>query len=320
MTRLMKRSALASCFAVVAVLTVGGSTASAASIPGCVPATNIEGIIDDSGSMLSNDPNHYRADLLEALAFFNQDKTMGAAIFADEGVPLFGPFPVGPNLPTITGALASVSSSGAAGFGTDYTKGFTAANAQNPAANARVFLSDGEPNDTPDPNLWRAPNILSYVVGFGSADFTILNQIAADTGGPAPFTVTTASQLRNVSQIINARINCEPDPVLIEKPFVRQGQTQGIGFKADGSTAQVLISWPTIGNVFKPSFTTGGKGAKKGVASAAKKKKKSAPKVQSQRGESFLALNFSKIKGKVSFKLSAKTLLLGETVTIAIIK
>jgi hypothetical protein len=298
----------------------GGGTASAASTsaPGCTVASNIEGIIDDSGSMSSNDPDNYRADLLEALAFFNQEKTMGAALFADTGAPLFGPYTVGPNFGAIQTALAGVTDSGVVGFGTEYDAGFSVANSQNPGANARVFLSDGQPNTTPDSNLWKSPRIAAYVVGFGTADFAVLNQIASETGGPPAFAVTNASQLRTVSQIINARINCQPDPVLIEKRFTKAGQSKAVGFKAQGGTAQVLISWPTVGNVFKAEFGSGKKGKKSSVAGVAKKRKKI--KVKSERGESFLALNLSRVKGKVSFRLRAKRLLGSETATIAVIK
>jgi von Willebrand factor type A domain len=317
MNRLTKRLAVASSLAVLAALTMGSSTASAQQIPGCVPATNIEGIIDDSGSMAfsDRDPNNYRADLMEALAFFNKDKTMGAVIFNDGASNLFGPFQVGPNFGTIQSALDLLASNG----GTSYNSGFTAANALNPNANARIFLSDGEATDSGGPNatLWRSPNIRSYVVGFGSADFTILNQIATETGGPSPFAVTTASQLRNVSQIINARLNCLPDPILIERPFAKTGQTKGVSFNAQGNTAQVLISWPTVGNLFKALLGSGKKG-KKSLASLAKKKK-GRVRVQSERGDSFLALNLSGLKGKVKFKLNAKRLLTAETVTIAVI-
>jgi von Willebrand factor type A domain len=314
MNRLTKRLAVASSLAVLAALTMGSSTASAQQIPGCVPATNIEGIIDDSGSMGLNDSDNYRGDLMEALAFFNKDKTMGAVIFNDGASNLFGPFLVGPNFGAIQGALNLLASNG----GTSYNSGFNLANVANPNANARIFLSDGEPTDTggPNANLWKSPNIRTYVVGFGTADFTVLNQIATETGGPSPFTVTTASQLRNVSQIINARLNCQPDPLLIERPFTKTGQTKGIGFPADGNTAQILISWPTVGNVFKALF---GAKKKKGGAAVAKKKK-GRVRVQSARGESFLALNLSNVRGKVKFKLNAKRLLTDETVTIAIIR
>jgi hypothetical protein len=322
MNRLIKRLAAASTLAALLALTAGSSSASAQTIPGCTVAQNIQGIIDDSGSMAGADPQNYRADLLEAIAFFNKDKTMGATLFASSAAPLFGPFPVGPNFGLIQSALAGVTASGVVGFGTDYDDGFAAANAQNPNANARIFLSDGEPNTTPDSNLWKNPLIPAYVVGFGTADFTVLNQIAAETGGSSNFpAIVSASQLRTVSQIINARINCQADPTLVERQFGKQGQTKGVGFKPIGKSAQILISWPTVGNVFKALFGSGKKGKKSSLASLAKKKKAKV-KVQSVRGESFLALNLRKLrKGKkLKFKLRAKRLTGSETVTVAIIR
>ena len=315
MNRLMKRLAVASILAVLGALTVGSAGASAATIPNCVPKTNIEGIIDDSGSMSANDPDNYRADLMEAIAFFNPDKTMGSVYFGTDAFALFGPFLAGPNFPAIQAALNLIS--GGSG-GTDYDDAFTAANAHNSTANARVFLSDGEPNSPPNSNLWKSPLIPAYVVGFGTADFTILNQIAVETGGPSPFSIITSSQLRTVGQIINARINCEEDPVLQEKPFSgRSGQQRTISFRADGNEAQVLLSWPTEGDVFKVLF--GGKKKKKGNASAAKKKKKKGPRVTSTRGTSYIALNLRRTRGKVKFRLKAKRLQGATTVTAAIV-
>ena len=69
---------------------------------------------------------------------------------------------------------------------------------------------------------------------------------------------------------------------------------------------------------FKALFGSGKK-AKSSLASIAKRKKGKV-KVRAQRGDSYLALNLSGLKGKVNFKLSAKRLLTGETVTIAVIK
>jgi hypothetical protein len=315
-SRLKAVAATASLVGLLTALAVGGATpgASGATLPNCNVAQNIEGIIDDSGSMSANDPENYRADLLEALAFFNQEKTMGAVLFGTDASPLFGPVPVGPNFTAIKAALATVDSNAG---GTDYDDGFSVANSHNPNANARIFLSDGQPNTDPDPNLWKSPLIKAYVVGFGTADFTVLNQIAADTGGPAPYSIENASQLRTVSQVINAAINCEPAPILREQRFKSVGQTKTIGFKPNGSSAEILISWPTVGNSFKAFFGSGG--AKKGsVASIAGTK----VKVKSTRGETYVALNVSKLKKgkKVKLRIRAKKLTGPETVTAAIIR
>ena len=313
-SRLKAVAATASLVGLLTALAVGGATPAAggATLPNCTVAQNIEGIIDDSGSMSGNDPENYRADLLEALAFFNQEKTMGAVLFGTDASPLFGPVRVGPNFTAIKAALATVDSNAG---GTDYDDGFSVANSHNPNANARIFLSDGQPNSDPDPNLWKNPLIKAYVVGFGTADFAVLNQIAADTGGPAPSSIENASQLRTVSQVINAAINCEPAPILRERRFTAAGQTKALGFKPIGTSAEILISWPTVGNSFKAFFGSGG--AKKGsVASIAR------TKVRSTRGETYVALNVSKLKKgkKVKLKIRAKKLTGPETVTAAIVR
>ncbi len=310
MNGLLKRLAVASTLAALGALTVGSASASAGTIPNCVPKTNIEGIIDDSGSMSGNDPSNYRADLMEAIAFFNPDKTMGSVVFGTGASNLFGPFLAGPNFAAIQSALNLVASGSG---GTNYDAAFTQANGHNPSANARIFLSDGQPNSPPNSNLWKSPLIPAYVVGFGTADFAVLNQIATETGGPAPFSIINSSQLRTVGQIINARINCQTDPILVERQFGQQGQQKTIAFKPDGPTSEILLSWPTVGNVFKTLFGGGGK-----KASAAKKKQR-APRVTSVRGTSYVALNLSRTGKKVKFKVKATRLLGAETVTAAII-
>jgi hypothetical protein len=312
MNGLLKRLAVASTLAALAALTVGSATAGAAVIPNCVPKTNIEGIIDDSGSMAGNDSNNYRADLLEAIAFFNPDRTMGAVVFGSGASNLFGPFLVGPNFALIQSQLNLIASTSG---GTDYDAAFTQANMHNPSANARIFLSDGQPNSPPNSNLWKSPKIPAYVVGFGTADFAVLNQIATETGGPSPFSITNSSQLRTVGQIINARINCETDPILVERQFGKQGQQKTIAFRPDGPTSEVLLSWPDLGNQFRTLFGRGG-GPK---ASAAKKKKNRPPNVTSVRGTTYIALNLSRTGKKVKFKVQAKRLLGSQTVTAAII-
>jgi von Willebrand factor type A domain len=294
----------------------GASSAGAAPLPNCTPATNLEAIIDDSGSMAGTDPDRFRADLVDILATFNPDKSMGAVQFGSDASVLFAPGPIGPNLGTIRGALGLIQADDG---GTDYEAGFNLANSQNPSANARIFLSDGAPNFDPDPNVWRSPNIKTYVVGFGTVDPAVLNQIAAETGGPAPLNITNSSELRTVAMILNARINCEPDPIVISKAFKRQGQVKGLGFKPDGNTAEVVISWPT-GAKFKVfGFAQGKGGGKSSAASIAKKRR--GVKVRTSRGASFVAVSLSRLrKGKVRFKVRAKRLAGRTSVTAAIIR
>jgi von Willebrand factor type A domain-containing protein len=305
------------------LLTAGAGSAGAAVIPNCVAAQNVEGIIDDSGSMALNDSDRNRAGLMQTIAFFNPDKTMGAVEFGSDADNLFGPFQVGPsngaNFATILSSLNLIQADNG---GTDYDTAFTLANAQNPNANARIFLSDGEPNFDPNPALWTNPKIPAYVVGFGSADFTVLNQIASDTGGPTPaFSITSQNDILNKAMIINARINCQTDPVIQTKSFARPGQTKVVSFKPSGNSAQVLLSWPDVGQVFKAfAFTQGKGGARKGVASAAKKG--SHVRTTVNKGSNFIALNLTGLRsGKnVKFRLKAKKLSGGQSVSAAVVQ
>jgi von Willebrand factor type A domain-containing protein len=291
-----------------------------ATIPNCVVAQNLEAIIDDSGSMASTDSDRFRADMVDILAALNQGKQMGAVQFGSDASVLFAPSPIGPNLAAIHNALNLIQADDG---GTDYEAGFNLANAQNPSANARIFLSDGDPNFAPDPNVWRTPRILAYVVGFGSVDPAVLQQIATDTGGPVPFNVTNTSDLRTVAQIINARINCEPDPTLVTRTMNRQGQVKNLSFAPDGNTAQVVLSWPNAGTVIKAfSFFQGkGGGASSSLASAAKKKKGHRVRAQVTKGATYSAIDLSGIrKGAVRFKIKAKKLAGPTSVTAAIIR
>ncbi len=297
----------ASLVGLLAVLAVGGGagSAGAAPLPNCTVANNLEAIIDDSGSMSLTDDQRFRVDMVNILATLNPDKSMGGVEFGSDAVPLFLANPIGPNLGTIKAALNAVQADNG---GTDYEQGFTVANSQNPTANARIFLSDGAPNFDPDPNVWKVPNIKTYVVGFGSVDPTVLTQIATDTGGPAPFNVTNTAQLRTVAAIINARINCEPDPIQINKTLKRVGQVKGLSFRPDGNTAQLVVSWDPGSRIKVFGFTQGHGGRASAIAQSAKKHGRRI-KAKQTRGASYSVVNLSRIhKGRVRFRIKAKKL------------
>jgi hypothetical protein len=316
-SRLKAAAGAASAVALLAVLAIGGgaSGAAAAPIPNCTVADNLEAIIDDSGSMSVTDSNRFRVDMVNILATLNPDKTMGGVEFGSDAVPLFFAKPIGPNLGVIKSALNAVQADNG---GTDYEQGFNVANSQNPTANARIFLSDGAPNFDPDPNVWKNPNIKSYVVGFGTVDPAVLNQIAADTGGPAPFNVTNTAQLRTVAAIVNARINCEPDPIQITKTLKKPGQVKGLSFAADGNTAQVVTSWDPGSKIQVFGFTQGGGGHSSAIAQSAKKRG-GGIKAKQTRGGSYAVINLTHVhKGRVRFKIKAKKLAGPTSVTTAI--
>jgi hypothetical protein len=296
----------------IALAVGGSSSAGAASLPNCTVANNLEAIIDDSGSMSITDPQRFRADMVDILATFNQDKTMGGVQFGTDASVLFAPGPVGPNLGAIHASLAAIQADDA---GTDYEAGFNLANSQNFQANARIFLSDGAPNFDPDPNVWKIPPTKAYVVGFGTVDPAVLNQIAADTGGPPPFNVTNTSQLRTVAMIINARINCEPDPTLRTKNL-KAGQVKGLAFRPDGGSSQLVVSWPGHAKIQALGFTQGKGGHASSLAASAK----SHLRVKQTRGRSYVAVNLTNLSNsRVRFKLRAKKAKGGVAVTTAII-
>ena len=301
----------------LAALAIGGGAAGAgaAPLPNCNAANNLEAIIDDSGSMSLTDSERFRVDMVNILATLNPGKTMGGVEFGSDAVPLFFANPIGPNLGTIKSALNAVQADNG---GTDYEQGFNVANAQNPGANARIFLSDGAPNFDPDPNVWRSPNIKTYVVGFGSVDPTVLTQIATDTGGPPPFNVTNTAQLRTVAAIINARINCQTDPIQITKTLKKPGQVKGLSFGSDGNTAQIVTSWNPGSKIKVFGFTQGGGGQSSAVAQSAKKRG-GRIKAKQTRGASYTVINLSHVhKGRVRFKIKAKKLAGPTAVTTAI--
>ena len=291
-SRLKAAIAAAASAGLLAAMIAGGSASSAgaATLPNCIPQNNLEAIIDDSGSMSSTDPSRFRADLVNIIASLNQEKTMGAVQFGSSASTLFGPSQIGPNLGAIRGSLNLIQADDG---GTDYNDGFSQGNSDNPNANARIFLSDGAPSGTPNANLWRTPQIPTYVVGFGTVDPAILTQIAAETGGPPPFNVTNASQLRTVAMIINARINCQTDPAQGRKVFKEKGQAKGFGFRPDGPTAELVISW--AGNARFKLFDV--------------EQGKRNLRPSTFRGPSFIAAALSGLRsGKVTFKLRAKGL------------
>ncbi len=316
-SRLKTVAGVASAVALLAALAMGSgaSGAGAATLPNCTVANNLEAIIDDSGSMSVTDDQRFRVDMVNILASLNQSKDMGAVEFGSDAVPLFLAKPIGPSLGVISSSLNAVQADNG---GTDYEQGFNVANAQNPTANARVFLSDGAPNFDPDPNVWKTPNIKTYVVGFGTVDPTVLSQIASDTGGPAPFNVTNTAQLRTVAAIINARINCEPDPIQITKTLSKPGQVKGLSFAADGNTAQIVTSWNPGSKIQVFGFTQGGGGHASAIAQSAKKRGGHI-KAKQTRGASYTVINLSGVhKGRVRFKIKAKKLAGPTSVTTAI--
>jgi hypothetical protein len=319
MKRLLKRLTLASGLAAVMAFAYSG-VASAAVIPNCVQATNLENIVDDSGSMSSNDTLEGRRQMVEIITDLNRDMTFGGVEFGTDANPLFPPTIAsnGHLTPAIFAGLGLIDADNGL---TDYNDGFISANAQNPAANARMFLSDGEHNQGAYANGHRnPPRVKTYVVGFGSVDPTILNVIASETGGPF-FVVNTSTEVMEKGMEIHAQLNCQTPPIkkvlqfnpnsggpfalAAKKGKKKKQRGKKVSFAPEGNTAQVVISHGTTGTVLK---ATGAKQGKKGARKTVTK------------GDNYVTLNFTGLKkGRVKFNVVPKVLLAPTTATVQIL-
>lgn len=301
--------------AAIALAATGGASAKTATSAagGCTKATNIEAIVDDSGSMSFTDPNKNRTELINAFNSIdgNKGKQLGAIEFGSTADTLFPPT----KMPIAQGTLdAGFGLVDANNFSTDYNLAFSTAKAANPNANGRIFLSDGAHNVGTYTNGHQTPNIRTYTVGFGSTDPTILNQIASDTGGLA-FNLTDSSQVPALAASVTAGFNCKPPPLVFTKTFTKQGQGQVYSFKPLGSSVDILITWPFI-----PGTDIGAITPKiavpPGLASTAKVKTKV------KKGNSFVTIHLKGLKKgrKAKFKVKAKKITGPTTVTTQVIR
>src|SRR3954462_8800219 len=92
-------SAVALGVAVVAGTSTGAAGSPGAHAAACRVKSNIEAILDDSGSMSSTDSNRLRVQGINLLMNTpgNEKKTLGAVEFGSDAFPLFGPGPIGQN-------------------------------------------------------------------------------------------------------------------------------------------------------------------------------------------------------------------------------
>src|SRR3712207_376928 len=112
-----------------------------AQTPGCTPRSNIEAIIDDSGSMDFNDFERLRNQGMGLFIDTNTSKTLGAVEFGSEANSIFTPRPIAGNEAFMKGELDRLVR--ADNGGTNYNAGFNQANTENPGADGRIFLTDG---------------------------------------------------------------------------------------------------------------------------------------------------------------------------------
>jgi len=314
---------------VVALLLAGLVAASAAAAPvatasACTPATNIEAIIDDSGSMAVTDANLLRVQALNLLIdTLDPSTNLGAVEFGGtffgEGSSadtLFPSEPVGANANAMRAALKEKIK--ADNGGTDYNAAFKQSDADNAGAQARIFLTDGGHDIGEYENGHLAHNVPTYVIGFGAGlagpeDKARLEKIAADTGGSF-YPLTDNSQLQSVMNSIGAAVTCQTPPrSFTDKLAQGQSKLHGVTVGASTKTLQIALTWASPLDAFK---ITGLKlvSGKKVLAIAARPQHKPG-KLQVTRNASstFVVLKVSHLrKGRLVFKVSAAKVGSGE--------
>lgn len=235
---------------------------------GCTAVTNIEAILDDSGSMEITDPNKLRVQAMDLLIkTLPSSTTLGGVEFGSgiEEIPgiyagqpaaytLFPPEPIGPNAAGMEAAMkANINADDGA---TDYNGAFAKADADNPTAQARIFLTDGGHDEGTYNEAHLAHNVPTYVIGFGSGlglteDKARLKKIATDTGGKV-YELEDDSELQAVVNSIGAELTCQTPPRKFTDELTQgQGKTHSITIGAKTHTLRVTLTWAHPGDNFK---------------------------------------------------------------------
>jgi hypothetical protein len=304
--------------AVGGLLVVGGAAASGASrmahAASCARATNIEAIIDDSGSMFLSDPDRLRVKGLKLLInTLSSGTKLGAVEFggnfsSSDSTPaadtVFPPEAVGPNAAAIGNALDSKVN--ADNGGTDYNAAFAQSDQDNPTAQARIFLTDGGHDIGTYNNGHLAHRVPTYVISFSSgissADRTRLHGIATSTGGTY-YPQTDSSHLQSVMNSIGAALSCQTPPQSFND-HLKQGasKSHSVAIGARTKSIQVALTWSSpldrfkIGNLRLVSHG-------KPVATAARVGKL---KIKSTKSATFILLRVTNLsKGSLRFTVKA---------------
>ena len=295
-------------FALTAVLVLGAPAAAAAQ--SCVPKTNLEAIVDDSGSMSFSDPNDLRIRAMELFLDTqgNEKLTLGAVEFGSAANPLFAPGQIGPNRAAMKSALnlSLLEDDG----GTDYNDAFGAAAAQNPNAAGRIFLTDGVHTDSTPYGEGHRGGPPTYVIGLGVFEGTefdqLLARIASETGGLYR-RATDAGDLQAAMFDVNTAIACAAPPVQLTNTFTRVGQTarRTVRIPRGIRSATFALTWDNAGD----AFTIRGFRVVRRGKTVARGSKVRRLKVTRRKGATFTTVKVSRlVRGRLRFKLRSTRL------------
>jgi hypothetical protein len=281
----------------------------------CVAATNIEAIVDDSGSMAGTDPGTLRVKGLKLLINTLSAGTFLGAIefggnFFESSTPaadtVFKPEAVGANATAMGAALESkiLADNG----GTDYNAAFALSDADNPNAQARIFLTDGGHDIGTYSNGHLTHKVPTYVIGFSpgiaaSEDQARLQTIASDTGGRF-FPLADSSALQSVMNTIGAELTCQTPPQSFTDQLKQGGaKTHTVAIGASTKSLQIALTWASPLDKFTIAQLRLVRHGRT-IAKAARRVR--ALKVKTVTSPTFTVLKVSGLsKGKLSFKVKA---------------
>lgn len=313
-------AAMAALLAMAVMAAPSGAAAGATVSAGCVPKTNIEAIIDDSGSMSFTDESRLRVQAMDLLINALSSQTqLGAVEFGSElfekpaADTVFPPEPIGANATAMKSALdAAIQADNGA---TDYNAAFAKADADNPTSEARIFLTDGGHDVDTYNEAHLAHNVPTYVVGFGSGlaapeDQARLQKIAADTGGTF-FPLPDSSALQAAMTKIEAELTCQTPPrEFTDLLKAGQSKVHSVPVGASTKALQIVLSWTSSLDKFKLS---GLRLIAKGKVVAAARPKVRKLQVKKEAGQTFLVAKVSGLsKGTLRFAVKAAKVGSGE--------
>lgn len=256
---------------VVGLIAAPGAAAApvaSTSASSCKSASNIEAIVDDSGSMSITDKDRLRVQAMSLLIDDLSPSTQLGAVEFGSGIDIPGiittppantvflPGAVGTNASAMRSALdtAIQADNGA----TDYNGAFAKSDADNPGADARVFLTDGGHDVGTYNEAHLVHKVPTYVIGFGSgiapgADQARLKKIAADTGGKY-FPVQDTSELQAAMNSIGAALTCQTPPRQFTDTLgPGQSKLHSVTIGAATKTLQITLTWASPLDKFKLS-------------------------------------------------------------------
>lgn len=239
------------------------AASAAAGATRCTSATDIEAIVDDSYSMQWSDPDGLRVRGLDLLIeTLPATSTLGAIEFGSASTffgtpaadPVFVPQALGPNAAAMQAALgAAIRADNGA---TDYNGAFALADAENPAAQARIFLTDGAHDEGAYDDAHLAHDVPTYVVGFGAGlrgieDQQRLERIAVETRGRY-YRLADASQLQAVINSIGGELTCRtPTRSFSDRLGRGQEASHSIAVAAGTRAVRIALTWASPRDRFK---------------------------------------------------------------------